>query len=127
MPSNKSFYYKYQRYLYRRHCRFWACHLRQRTNLPLLPLRNSWVNSLHALLIASFVAPEVINIHDMKTTYEAICDIYSLGLIFYILLTGKPAFNGRSYNTIVQQNKEAKISFKLQVFDIVAPLGIPII
>lgn len=32
-----------------------------------------------------FVAPEVINIKDMCTTYEAICDIYSLGCIFYIL------------------------------------------
>lgn len=37
----------------------------------------------------------------MKATYDSVCDIYSLGLIFYILLTGKPAFNGRSYNTIV--------------------------
>ena len=28
-----------------------------------------------------FVAPEVININDMKTTYEAVCDIYSLGCV----------------------------------------------
>jgi serine/threonine protein kinase len=32
-----------------------------------------------------FVAPEVINITDMKATYDSVCDIYSLGCVFYIL------------------------------------------
>ncbi|CAD8168002.1 unnamed protein product [Paramecium octaurelia] len=68
-----------------------------------------------------FVAPEVINITDMSTTYDSVCDIYSLGLVFHILLTGKPGFPGRSYNTIVQQNKDAKVNFKSPVFDVVPP------
>ncbi|CAD8205965.1 unnamed protein product [Paramecium octaurelia] len=68
-----------------------------------------------------FVAPEVINITDMSTTYDSVCDIYSLGLVFHILLTGKPGFPGRSYNTIVQQNKEAKVNFKSSVFEVVQP------
>jgi serine/threonine protein kinase len=67
------------------------------------------------------VAPEVINITDMTTTYGSVCDVYSLGLVFHILLTGKPGFPGRSYNTIVQQNKEAKVNFKSSYFDVVAP------
>jgi len=33
-----------------------------------------------------YVAPEVINIKDMKTKYSSICDIYSLGLIYNIEL-----------------------------------------
>lgn len=33
-----------------------------------------------------YVAPEVVNIKDMNVKYEAICDVFSLGLIFYILL-----------------------------------------
>lgn len=70
-----------------------------------------------------FVAPEVINITDMTTRYDSVCDLYSLGLVFHILLTGKPAFPGRSYNTIVQQNKEAAINFKSKVFEVVAPMG----
>ena len=45
-----------------------------------------------------YVAPEVINIKDMKTKYEPICDIFSLGLIFHILLLGKSAFPGKTYN-----------------------------
>lgn len=48
-----------------------------------------------------FVAPEVINIKDLNTKYDKVCDIYSLGLVFHLLLTGKPAFSGRSYTTIV--------------------------
>lgn len=32
-----------------------------------------------------FVAPEVINILDMKSTYSEVCDIYSIGAIFHLL------------------------------------------
>lgn len=48
-----------------------------------------------------FVAPEVINIKDLTTKYDKVCDIYSLGLVFHLLLTGKSAFPGHSYTTIV--------------------------
>ena len=45
-----------------------------------------------------YVAPEVINIKDMKTKYDPICDIFSLGLIFHILVLGVSAFPGKTYN-----------------------------
>ena len=61
-----------------------------------------------------YVAPEVINIKDMKAHYSSVCDIYSLGLIFYLLLSGKPAFPGKSYSTVVKQNREAAIDFGLK-------------
>ena len=32
-----------------------------------------------------FVAPEVVNIKNLNTTYNTICDMYSIGLIFYLL------------------------------------------
>jgi len=67
-------------------------------------LQGIWLN-----IYNRFVAPEVINIKDLTTKYDKVCDIYSLGLVFHLLLTGKPAFTGRSYTTIVNQNKEAKI------------------
>jgi serine/threonine protein kinase len=51
--------------------------------------------------VKRFVAPEVINIKDLTTKYDKVCDVYSLGLVFHLLLTGKPAFTGRSYTTIV--------------------------
>lgn len=56
-----------------------------------------------------YVAPEVINIKDMKTKYSSICDIYSLGLIFHILLFGKSAFPGTTYNEVLSQNRAANI------------------
>lgn len=48
-----------------------------------------------------FVAPEVVNIKDLKTTYDCVCDVYSLGLIFHILLMGKSPFNGKTYNEVL--------------------------
>jgi len=36
-----------------------------------------------------YVAPEIINIQDIKGHYSELCDIFSLGLVFYLLLSGK--------------------------------------
>ena len=57
-----------------------------------------------------YVAPEVINIKDMTTKYKPICDIFSLGLIFYLLLIGKSAFPGKTYNEVLSQNRAANVS-----------------
>ncbi|CAK68809.1 unnamed protein product (macronuclear) [Paramecium tetraurelia] len=61
-----------------------------------------------------FVAPEVINLKDQKAHYSEVCDIYSLGLVFYILLSGKQAFSGKSYGTVIKQNREAVINFQIK-------------
>ncbi len=71
-----------------------------------------------------YVAPEVINIKDMKSHYSSVCDVYSVGLIFYFLLSGKPAFNAKSYNSIVKQNRIASIDFKAKHLEIVPAKGI---
>jgi calcium-dependent protein kinase len=59
-----------------------------------------------------YVAPEVINIKDMKTKYEPICDMFSLGLIFHILLLGVSAFPGKTYNEVLAQNRASNITFE---------------
>ena len=56
-----------------------------------------------------YVAPEVINIKKMDTKYEPICDMFSLGLIFYLLLTGKSAFSGKTYNEVLEQNRAGNV------------------
>ena len=58
-----------------------------------------------------YVAPEVINIRDMNTKYDPICDIFSLGLIFHLLLLGRNAFPGTTYNDVLKQNRAASINF----------------
>jgi serine/threonine protein kinase len=52
-----------------------------------------------------YVAPEVINIKDMKAKYQPTCDIFSLGLIFHLLLFGQSVFKGKSYNEVLKENK----------------------
>ncbi len=59
-----------------------------------------------------YVAPEVINIKDMKTKYEPICDLFSLGLIFHILLLGVSAFPGKTYNEVLKRTRESHITFE---------------
>jgi serine/threonine protein kinase len=52
-----------------------------------------------------YVAPEIINIKNLKTKSDPICDVFSAGLIFHILLMGKSVFPGRTYNDVLVQNR----------------------
>ena len=42
-----------------------------------------------------YVAPEVL-----KGSYDQKCDIWSIGAMTYLLLCGKPQFNGSTYKEI---------------------------
>ena len=53
-----------------------------------------------------YVAPEILN----KKTYDSKCDLWSLGVIMYILLTGEQPFKG-NYNEIVNGIKNNDIIF----------------
>lgn len=62
------------------------------------------------------MAPEVINIKDMSTKYKPICDVFSLGLIFYLLLVGKSAFPGKTYNEVLSQNRAGVVPLASEDF-----------
>lgn len=64
-----------------------------------------------------YVAPEVINIKDMKTKYTPICDIFSLGLIFHLLLFGKSVFKGKTYNDVLNENKRCNFSLEGEEYE----------
>lgn len=60
-----------------------------------------------------FVAPEVINAPSNENIhYEPKCDVFSAGVIFYILLTERSPFDGKSFKEILQKNKQCKVDFK---------------
>lgn len=48
----------------------------------------------------------------MKTKYSPICDIFSLGLIFHLLLFGKSVFKGKTYNEVLQENRTCKFDLE---------------
>jgi len=64
----------------------------QKLDLPYLstPLMDSPVGS------AEFMAPEVVSLFEgNRTFYDKSCDMWSLGVLIYIMVYGKPPFTGR--------------------------------
>ncbi|EGR30991.1 protein kinase domain protein [Ichthyophthirius multifiliis] len=62
-----------------------------------------------------YVAPEVINF-DTKSQqlYGVQCDIFSIGIIFYKLLTQKKLFQGKTHQEILESNKKCDFAQQLQ-------------
>ena len=56
-----------------------------------------------------YVAPEILN----DRPYNCKVDIYSCGIILYIILTGVVPFSGNSYKQIVYKNMKANIDFDI--------------
>jgi calcium-dependent protein kinase len=56
---------------------------------------------------ANYVAPEVL-----ARNYDEMCDMWSCGVILYILLSGKPPFTGNNDTEILEVVKKAQYSFE---------------
>ena len=59
-----------------------------------------------------YVAPEVVNLRDTKAKYGTICDLFSLGVIFHMLILRKSPFPGREYDDVLAQNRACKFNFE---------------
>lgn len=55
---------------------------------------------------ALYIAPEVITYE-----YDSKCDIWSTGIILYILLCGKPPFQGKTEEELMQQIMNEEIQY----------------
>ena len=59
-----------------------------------------------------YVAPEIINAPSNENIkYTPKCDVFSAGIIFYIMVAGKSPFDGKSFQEILTQNKQCNINF----------------
>ncbi len=57
-----------------------------------------------------FVAPEILRLND-GDWYNEKCDIFSLGIIFYIILTGEQPFKQINKNKMMRENAAANIDY----------------
>ena len=64
---------------------------------------------MHSLQVGTsyYIAPEVI-----KKSYNYKCDVWSCGVIAYILLSGRPPFNDSSDKKIMEKIEIGKYNFK---------------
>ena len=65
---------------------------------------------------AYYVAPEVL-----MGSYCEKCDMWSVGIILYMLLTGEPLFDGEDEVEIVKSIKQCKIDFNSDQFQCLSP------
>ena len=52
-----------------------------------------------------FIAPEIANNKDPNAHYTGICDLFSIGCVMHLALTGKPVFRGKTHYEILLSNK----------------------
>ena len=53
---------------------------------------------------AYYIAPEVLT-----TSYDEKCDVWSIGVLMHILLSGKPPFDGKDDKEIIKKVKKGEI------------------
>lgn len=62
-----------------------------------------------------FVAPEVINAKKgVNVKYTTKCDVFSVGIIFFFMLTGKIPYDGDDFQEVLENNKKAVIDFTIK-------------
>ncbi|CAG9335416.1 unnamed protein product [Blepharisma stoltei] len=60
---------------------------------------------------AYYISPEVLS-----GTYNEKCDLWSCGVILYILLCGRPPFDGKTDEEIIENVKRGKFTFKGEIW-----------
>ncbi|CAD8133707.1 unnamed protein product [Paramecium pentaurelia] len=61
-----------------------------------------------------FVAPEILLYKEGDPFYDEKCDVFSAGVIFYVLLTGRQPFQGTDYKSILRANKNCEVNYEIK-------------
>lgn len=64
-----------------------------------------------------YVAPELLD----DRGYDTQADVFSAGVIMYVMLTGRPLFRGDNVNEILEKNKSCKLEFPAKYWDHISP------
>ena len=62
-----------------------------------------------------YIAPEVLN-----QTYDERCDVWSIGVLMYILLSGYPPFDGDDDSAIIEKVRIGKYNFDDRVWNTIS-------
>jgi serine/threonine protein kinase len=75
-----------------------------------------------------FVAPEVINAkRGENVKYNTKCDVFSVGIIFFFMLTGKIPYDGEDFQQVLENNKKAVIDFAIKELKNVTPVALDLL
>jgi len=61
-----------------------------------------------------YIAPEVI-----EGSYDEKCDIWSCGVLMYMMLCGQPPFNGSSRKEVMMKIRSGKFAFKSNIWQLI--------
>ena len=82
---------------------FGSCEILTKTNLT----------SIYKVGSPSYIAPEILNGEE----YDYCCDIWSLGVLLYYLLSGNKPFTGNSEEEMYNAIKTQELKFKEKLWD----------
>lgn len=75
-----------------------------------------------------FVAPEVINASKgANVKYTTKCDVFSVGIIFFFMLTGKIPYDGKDFQEVLDNNKKATIDFSIKELKFITPITLSLL
>ena len=85
--------------------------------LKIIDFGTSVINSGHEVLTQThgtsyYIAPEVLN-----NKYNEKCDVWSIGVMLYILLSGKPPFDGACDNEITAKVQIGAYNFNDKIWE----------
>ena len=63
-----------------------------------------------------YIAPEILELDPENSKYNEKCDVFSVGIILYMMTAKQMVFSGESESDLISNNKNCEVDFNLPVF-----------